>query len=145
MGFKRAVAFCSLLILAVLLAVNLPLSLGEWCCTPCSVVDKLTIPTLIEAGKSFAVVSALTVWCYGFLSEVRVDLVDANSNEILSTASLPLHYSQSGSYIVSVADNLVARNAIGSWALVIQAYVIDRDSGFSIGHWLQLLQVIVLP
>lgn len=145
MGFKRAVTLSSLLIPVVLLAVSLPLSLGQWCCTPCSVVDNLTIPTLIQAGKPFSVVSDLTVWCYGFLIKVRVDLVDANSYEILSTASLLLHYSPSGSYMASVADRLVARNVIGSWALVVQAYVIDRDSGFSVGRWLQLFQVVVLP
>jgi hypothetical protein len=105
----------------------------------------LALPTPIQAGKPFTVVYTLTIWCYGFLPRIRVDLVDAASNQILSTASLLLHYSPSGSYIVSMADNATARNAPGSWALVVQAYVIDRLSGFSIGWWLQLFQVVVLP
>jgi hypothetical protein len=105
----------------------------------------LALPTRVQAGKSFTVVSTLTIWCYVFLPKIRIDLVDATSYEILSTASLLPHYSSSGSYIVSVADNATARNALGSWALVVQAYVIDRVSGFSVGWWSQLFQVVVLP
>lgn len=146
MGLKRATKLCSLLIAVVLLAVNLPLSLGQLCCTPCSIVNlNLTFPTRVQAGQPFTVVSTLTVWCYGFLPKIRVDLVDAASYKILSTTSLLLHYSSSGSYIVSVADNATAPNALGSWALVVRAYVIDRVSGFSVGWWSQLFQVVVLP
>ena len=87
----------------------------------------------------------MTVWCTGFLPNVRVDLVDATSYQILSTSSLLLQYSSSGSYLVSIMDNALARNIPGSWALVVQAYIIDRGSGYSVGRWSQLFQLVVLP
>jgi len=71
--------------------------------------------------------------------------MDATSYAILSTVSLPLEYSPSGIYAAPVANHAVARNALGSWALLAQAYVIDGNSGFSIGHWSQLFQVDVTP
>lgn len=144
-GLKRA-ATLSLLMAVALLAVNLPLSLGQLCCTPCSVVNlNLTFPTHVQAGQPFTVASTLTVWCYLFPIKIRVDLVDARSYEILCTASLLPSYSPSGSYLVSMADNATAPNVLGGWALIIQAYVIDQVSGFSVGRSSQLFQVVVLP
>jgi len=143
---KRIATSCSLLVGLVLLTVNVPFSVGQMCCTPCSILNlNLTIPAIVQAGKPFTVVSTMTVWCTGFLPNVRVDLVDATSYQILSTSSLLLQYSSSGSYLVSIMDNALARNIPGSWALVVQAYIIDRGSGYSVGRWSQLFQLVVLP
>jgi hypothetical protein len=134
-----------LLIVGVFL-VTLPLSLGQMCCTACSIVNlNLSFPIDVQAGRPFTVTSTMTVWCNEFLPKIRVDLVDAVSHQILSTISLLLNYSPSGSYLASVTDNVTARNTPGSWPLVVQAYVIDRVSGFSVGRSSQLIQVIVLP
>ena len=145
MGLMRAASFC-LLTALVLLAALLPSSLGQMCCTPCSVVVlKLAVPTPVRAGKLFSVVSTLSIWCYGFLPKIRVDLVDAASYKMLTSAFILLSYSTTGSYLVSMADNATARNAPGSWALVLQAYVIERENGYPVGWWSQLFQIVVLP
>ena len=145
MSLRRAAALSCLLVGVVLLSANLPASLGQMCCTPCSILNlSLTIPTLVQAGKPFTLVSTMTVWC-DFLSKIRVDLVGATSYQLLSTSSLLLRYSPSGSYIVSLTDNAVARNIPGSWSLLVEAYVIDPVSGYSMGSWSQLFQITVLP
>jgi len=135
---------CSLLVAVVLLAGNLPLSLGQLCCSPCNVVDNFAAPPIVQAGKSFTVFSSLTVWC-NLLPRIRVDLVDATSRQILSSVSILPRYSSSGVYAVSLAENATARYAPGSWALEAQAYVIDEESGYSVGLSLQLFQILVLP
>jgi hypothetical protein len=130
------------LILVVILVGSLPFSLGQLCCTPCEVVDNFAIPPSVQAGKVFTVFSSLTVWC-GLLPRIRVDLTDATSQQILSSVSfLPL-YSSSGVYVISLAENATARSAPGSWALEIQAYAIDAASGYSVGRWLDLFQLLV--
>ena len=135
-----------LLAAVVLLAISLPSSLGQAGFSPCRIVNlNMTFPVPIEAGRSFNVDSSLTVACWGFLPLIRVDIVDANSYQIISTTFLILPYSYSGSYVASVSNNATARNAPGSWALMIQAYVIDRNSGYTIGHYSQLFQVDVAP
>jgi hypothetical protein len=144
MSLNRAIV-CSILIAVSVAAVSLPLSLGQLCCTPCNLNDDLYLPTPIHVGKEFSIVSALTVWCYGYLVRVRADLMDPTSYAILSTVSLALAYSPTGVYMVPVANHAVAPEAVGSWALLVQAYIIDGESGFSIGNWAQLFQVTVLP
>ena len=145
MGLNRATTLDALLIALVLLAVNLPSSVGQMCCSPCSVLNlSLIIPTPVQAGKPFSLISTMTVWC-NFLTKVRVDLLDGTSYQILSTSSLLLRYSPSGNYLVSVTNNAVAREIPGSWPLVVQAYAIDPVSGSPMGWWSQLFQVIVLP
>ena len=135
---------CSLLIAVVLLAGSLPLSLGQLCCSPCNVVDNFAAPPIVQTGKSFTVFSSLTVWC-NLLPRIRVDLVDATSHQILSSVSILPNYSVSGVYLISLAENATARYALGSWALEVQAYVIDAESGFSVGQWVQLFQILVVP
>ena len=143
MAMKRTIS-CSLLIAAVLLTAGLPLSLGQLCCSPCNVVDNLGGPPAVQAGKPFTIVSYLTAFC-NLLPRIRVDLVDATSYQILSSVSFLVQYSPSGVYVISIANNATARYAPGSWALEVQAYVIDEASGFSVGRWLQLFQILVLP
>jgi hypothetical protein len=144
-GLKRSTP-SFLLVAVILLAISLPLSLGQAGFSPCRIVNlDMTFPVPIEAGRSFTIDSSLTVACWGFLPLIRIDIVDANSYQILSTAFLILPYSYSGSYVASMTNNATARNAPGSWALVIQAYVIDRNSGYTIGRYSQLFQVVVSP
>ena len=143
MGLRRAIS-CSLLIAVVLLTTSLPLSLGQMCCSPCNVVDNFAGPPAVQAGKPFTVVSFLTVWCY-LLPRIRVDLVDATSYQILSSATFLVQYSTSGVYVISIANNATARFAPGSWSLEVRAYAIDAASGFPVGQWLQMFQILVLP
>ena len=146
MSLKWPTALCSLLVVVVLLAASLPFGMGQFCCSPCSILNlELSFPTPVEAGQSFTVSSTGTVSCYGLLLKVRADLVDASSNVILATTSLLPNYSTTGSYMVTLTDHAVARSFPGNWALVLRAYIIERVSGFSVGSWSQLFQVTVIP
>jgi hypothetical protein len=107
-------------------------------------VDDFAAPPIVQAGKPFTVLSSLTVWCY-LLPRVRVDLLDATFYQILSSISLLPLPSSSGIYVISLAENATARYAPGSWALEIQAYVLDEASGFSVGRWVDLFQILVVP
>ena len=145
MGLKPATTVSVLLIGVVLLAANLPFSVGQMCCSPCSILNvSLMIPTPVRAGKTFSLLSTMTVWC-DFLVKIRVDLLDATSYQILSTSVLLLRYSPSGGYIVSMTNNATAREFPGSWPLEVQAYALDQVSGYSMGWWSQMFQLIVLP
>ena len=143
-NFKKMPALACLAIAAISLCLCMQLSYAQF--MPCRIVNlNLIPPTLVQTGQPFQVTSNLTASCDpSVLPVVRVDLVDAGSSRTLATTSLP-YYPSSSSFTVSVVSQATARQALGSWALQVQAYVINGINGQSAASASQLFQVNVEP
>lgn len=102
-------------------------------------------PDSVPAGLTLQVTSTLTASCdpYAFYL-VRVDLVDVNTVSVLSTASYP-YYPIASSFTTTFVNNATARIVTGSWALKVEAYVINGRSGQVVASTSQLFTVNVVP
>jgi hypothetical protein len=99
----------------------------------------------VPAGLTLQVTSTVTASCdpYAFYL-VRVDLVDASTSKILSTMSNP-YYPTSSSFTTTLVNEASARMVTGSWALKVEAYVINSASGQVVASTSQLFTVNVAP
>lgn len=141
---KKMLAFVCLVIAIIIPCLSTQSSYAQF--IECKIVNlNLIPPTLVQAGQPFQVTSNLTASCDpGVLPVVRVDLLDAGTSKTLATTSLP-YYPSSPSFTVSVVSQATARQALGSWALQVQAYIINGINGLSVASASQLFQVNVEP
>jgi hypothetical protein len=142
--FKKTLAYVCLAIAIIIPCLSTRSSYAQF--MPCKIVNlNLIPPTLVQAGQPFQVTSNLTASCDpSVLPVVRVDLLDASTSKTLATTSLP-YYPSSSSFTVSVVSQATARQLLGSWALQIQAYIINGINGLSVASASQLFQVNVQP
>jgi hypothetical protein len=142
--FKKTLVLVGLILALPLPVFNIQPSYGQF--APCKIVNLNPIPpTSIETGQPFQLTINLTVSCDpSVLPVVRVDLLDAETGKTLSTASRP-YYTLSSSFTISVVDEANARQLPGSWALEVQANVINGMNGQSVASASQLFQVNVEP
>jgi len=133
-----------LFIAIIILGLSPQVSLAQF--IPCRIVNlRLTLPDTVQAGQPFQVTTTLTVSCDpSVLPVVRVDLVDATTSRILTTTSIP-YYPSSSSFIVPVVSQTTARSSPGSWALQVQAYVLNGINGAAVASTSQLFQLTVVP
>jgi hypothetical protein len=143
-NFKRTLVMVCLTIAIIIPCLSTQSSYAQF--IPCKIVNlSLIPPTLVQAGQPFQVISNLTVSCDpSVLPVIRVDLLDAGNSNMLSTTSLP-YYTSTSSFMVSVVNQATARELPGSWALQVQAYVINGVDGQSVASTSQLFQVDVQP
>jgi hypothetical protein len=142
--FKRTLTLVCLTIAIIIPCLTAQSSYAQF--IPCKIVNlNLTPPTLVQAGQPFQVTANLTVSCDpSVLPIIRVDLLDEASSKTLSSTSLP-YYTSSSSFTVSVVSQATARQLPGSWALQVQAYIINGVNGQSVASSSQLFQVNVEP
>ena len=138
------------LLLGLAIALILPASFSQSFAqfAPCKIVNfDLSSPQVIQAGQPFQISTKLTVSCDpsavgGF--RVRVDLLNASSLKTLSTVSTP-YFLSSLSFVVTLVNQATAPQATApSWALQIQAYVLNPD-GYSLAQTSYLFQVAIEP
>jgi len=102
-------------------------------------------PDSVQAGITLQVTSTLTASCDpNAFYLIRVDLVDTSTSSVLSTVSNP-YYPTSSSFTVTVVNEASARAVTGSWALKVEAYVINGRSGQVIASTSQLFTINVAP
>jgi len=102
-------------------------------------------PDSVPAGRTLQITSTLTASCDpNAFYLVRVDLVDAGTSSVLSTASNP-YYPTSSSFTTTLVNDVGARMVTGSWALKVQAYVINGLNGQVVASTSQLFTVNVAP
>ncbi len=132
LSLKRKSLLVSLVVATIVLGLSPQLSFAQF--IPCRIVNlKLTLPDLVQAGQPFQITTTLTVSCDpSVVPVVRVDLVDATTSKILTTTSIP-YYPSSSSFIVPVDSQSTARSSPGSWALQVQAYVVNGINGATAG------------
>jgi hypothetical protein len=112
----------------------------------CHIVNlRIDHPESVPAGRTLQVTSTLTASCDpNAFYLVRVDLVDAGTSAVLSTVSNP-YYPTSSSFTTTLVNEAGARMVTGSWALKVQAYVINGRSGQVVASTSQLFTVNVAP
>jgi len=142
--FRKTLVLIGLALAVVVPVLSAQSSYAQF--VPCKIVNLNPVPpTSIEAGQPFQLTTNLIVSCDpSVLPVVRVDLLDAQTAKVLSTASRP-YYTPSSSFTISVVDQADARQLPGSWALEVQAYVINGITGQAVASASQLFQVNVDP
>jgi hypothetical protein len=140
---KTTRALLSLTVTIAVLAITPQLSFAQF--IPCRIVTLNVVPGPALAGQPFQVTTSLTVSCDpSVLPVIRVDLLDAISSGTLSTNSV-LYYPSASSFKASVINQATAPQLTGSWALQIQAYVINGLNGRTAASTALLFQVNVEP
>jgi len=143
LSLKRKTLLANLVIAIIILVMSPQLTLAQF--IPCRIVNlNLNLPDAVQAGQPFQITTTLTVSCDpSVLPDVRVDLVDATTTQILTTTSIP--YYPSSSFTVPVVSQATARSSTGSWPLQVRAYVLNGVSGATVASTSQLFQLNVAP
>jgi hypothetical protein len=137
----RSFLFC--LLLGVMVVGSLNVGYSQFMCHIANL--RIDHPESVQAGLTLQVTSTLTASCDpNAFYLVRVDLVDASTSSVLSTVSNP-YYPTSSSFTTTLVNEASARMATGSWALKVEAYVINGASGQVVASTSELFTVNVAP
>jgi hypothetical protein len=139
----RLRSFLVCLLLGAMVVGSVNLGYSQFMCHIANL--RIDHPDSVQAGLALQVTSTLTASCIpNAFYLVRVDLVEAGTSSVLSTVSNP-YYPTSSSFTTTIVNEVSARTITGSWALKVEAYVINGPSGQVVASTSQLFTVNVTP
>jgi hypothetical protein len=141
---KSKVLLLSLLI-GVLVAFSSPPTVYSQF-VPCNIVNlAISGPPAVGVGQTLEITTIVTGSCdASMFYAVRVDLVDAHSNEVLSKVIFPYAPVTIG-FSVPITNKVTAPSVLGTWVLQINAYLIATLNGGVADSSQQLFSVNVVP
>ena len=113
---------------------------------PCNIVNlAISGPPTVGVGQTLEITTIVTGSCdVSMFYAVRVDLVDAHSNKVLSKVIFPYAPVTAG-FSVPITNKATAPSVVGTWVLQINAYLIATMNGGVVTSSQQLFSVDVVP